>query len=828
MQTGADPEPRGPLAETRHAQARRSRRPPLLARATALPLLLGLFAVAVCLYSYEVVFLGRTFSPLGLVPGVMGEAGAWGYPGETRPDFYRVDPGAAAWQFEPWSREVGNAYLEGRVPLWNAHQGFGAPFLANAQSGGLDPLRLPLFLSRDPLVWDLYYLGRAFLGLVAVALFAARLGLGPSARIVAAFAYVFSGFHFIRGTSHKTEIYFLLPAVLWGTELLLQGRRRSGLLVVAATVALSTLSGMPECTLLTFVYAAAYGGFRLLTEARNRRAWRAALAPAALLAIGWLVGLGLSAPMTVPLAEYISQARTIHTAESEFGLFSKPIAEIGWLGVPYLPGLPNKHLNKGAGAATDENDFSGMAVLVLAAAGVVSLRGDRQRSVGLFALGAALLVGAKLFGVPLINELGRLPLLNLTLFVVFAPPLLTFSLALLAALGVQAALDRRLGARTSLGLAALAAHYLVLAGWLNRSLLEEARSTHLISTFGVAAVVALAACLLLWSSRAQKTLLVGGGCCLLVALELFWFSPRNAYQDRYDPFTVPPFIKFLQAERANGQPFRLFATQGLLYPNIATAFQLDDVRVIDPLTPSRSLEYVHLFLAPGAVDRYDGIGQGFAAFRGARWLDLANVRYFVVPASAPEPLDEQFENVYRGEVKVYENRNALPRAFLVGGVRAVANPDQAAAAMKEPGFDPSLVAVVEGAPTSLPSTSVPNPVGSARIERYSAQRVEIAVDAAQSGLLVLTDAYFPGWRAEIDGQPAQILPTNLAFRGVLVQPGSQRVTFTYAPTSFTVGLAIAAIAAIALVLTVVLLPRLGGSAPLAATLPGKTRGSSPE
>ena len=57
---------------------------------------------------------------------------------------------------------------------------------------------------------------------------------------------------------------------------------------------------------------------------------------------------------------------------------------------------------------------------------------------------------------------------------------------------------------------------------------------------------------------------------------------------------------------------------------------------------------------------------------------------------------------------------------------------------------------------------------------------------------MLTDSYFPGWHASIDGVEAPILPADVAFRGVLVPPGTHQVTFEYAPASFSIGLALAA------------------------------------
>ncbi|HTD76457.1 MAG TPA: YfhO family protein, partial [Chloroflexota bacterium] len=157
----------------------------------------------------------------------------------------------------------------------------------------------------------------------------------------------------------------------------------------------------------------------------------------------------------------------------------------------------------------------------------------------------------------------------------------------------------------------------------------------------------------------------------------------------------------------------------------------------------------------------------------------------------------QFKQVYAGEVSIWENTHALPRAFLIGDAQPATTTAGAVAHMQAPGFDPLQSAVVEiPSAEGLPSGSTPP--GSASITLYRQAEVHIAVEAQRPALLVLTDSYFPGWHASIDGVEAPILPTDVAFRGVLVPPGTHQVTFEYAPASFSIGLALAAGALIGL------------------------------
>ena len=117
-------------------------------------------------------------------------------------------------------------------------------------------------------------------------------------------------------------------------------------------------------------------------------------------------------------------------------------------------------------------------------------------------------------------------------------------------------------------------------------------------------------------------------------------------------------------------------------------------------------------------------------------------------------------------------------------------------------FDPAHQAVVEVSgsraaplPSLPPDQSAPRPV---RLVSYGSQRVELEVPAGAPGLLVLTDAYFPGWRATVNGRPAPIMPTDVAFRGVMLGGDASTVVFTYHAPGGNLGWGIPALAGLAL------------------------------
>jgi hypothetical protein len=79
------------------------------------------------------------------------------------------------------------------------------------------------------------------------------------------------------------------------------------------------------------------------------------------------------------------------------------------------------------------------------------------------------------------------------------------------------------------------------------------------------------------------------------------------------------------------------------------------------------------------------------------------------------------------------------------------------------------------------SVAVRNEHSHTRIRSWSPDRIEIQVDSSQPGVLVLHESYYPGWIAEVDGQPARILRADVLFRAVEVGEGRHLVVFRFAP-----------------------------------------------
>ncbi len=132
-----------------------------------------------------------------------------------------------------------------------------------------------------------------------------------------------------------------------------------------------------------------------------------------------------------------------------------------------------------------------------------------------------------------------------------------------------------------------------------------------------------------------------------------------------------------------------------------------------------------------------------------------------------QPIRGQYDMrlVHSGDVKIYENMHPAPRAF----ISSLAD-----------------CSTVNGQ-LSISAGTTPLAGSAVTITQDTPERITLLVNSEMPGWLVLRDAYYPGWVAQIDGSPSTISPADGMFRAVQVLPGAHTVTFTYAPDTVRLG-----------------------------------------
>jgi uncharacterized membrane protein YfhO len=140
--------------------------------------------------------------------------------------------------------------------------------------------------------------------------------------------------------------------------------------------------------------------------------------------------------------------------------------------------------------------------------------------------------------------------------------------------------------------------------------------------------------------------------------------------------------------------------------------------------------------------------------------------------------DGKYRLVHSGDVKIYKNLETLPRAFVVHQAEVIPDDEQAIARMRDPTFEPAqTIILADGEPLAGEGNAM------AEIVQYAPEEIVVDATTDAPGYLLLTDTFYPGWRATVDGVPAEIVRADVAFRALRLEPGAQRVEFRYQPTS---------------------------------------------
>ena len=126
----------------------------------------------------------------------------------------------------------------------------------------------------------------------------------------------------------------------------------------------------------------------------------------------------------------------------------------------------------------------------------------------------------------------------------------------------------------------------------------------------------------------------------------------------------------------------------------------------------------------------------------------------------------------------------VSHAYVVSDVLYESQPAKTIRMLASSEFDPLRQVILA---ESRPRQTIPTTGGEAKIIRYENNDVLINASLQTPGVLVLTDSYYPGWNAFVDGKETKILRANHFFRAVVLPKGAHRVEFRYEPWSFKLG-----------------------------------------
>jgi hypothetical protein len=174
------------------------------------------------------------------------------------------------------------------------------------------------------------------------------------------------------------------------------------------------------------------------------------------------------------------------------------------------------------------------------------------------------------------------------------------------------------------------------------------------------------------------------------------------------------------------------------------------------------------------VDKESGLSYPISA----KHIDLADATHW-----------RSIENI-GGGMRIYENLRVMPRAWLVSKV-VPATPAEILLALQTSWLpdgsrlDPATTALIEE-PIGL-EFQEKDPAATVQVVFIKDTSAEIRVVSSASAFLVVSDVYYPGWNAAIDGKSTRIFQANFVLRGIAVPSGSHTVRFEFRPMSLYIG-----------------------------------------
>jgi hypothetical protein len=684
--------------------------------------------------------------------------------------------------FTHWLNFATSSIQRGQLPLWNPYLFSGLPFAANPQPALFYPPTWLALLMPVPKALGLIVVLHLWLAGVGMIAWLRSEGASQAGALLGGVVFAFSGYFFVRVQAGHLGVITTgtwLPFVLWAYRRAVTERSWTLAILGGLPVGLSILAGHTASFLYVALGWAVYAAFCAWERWREGRSARAAARPVILAGVMLTVGLALAAVQVLPMVELVT--RSIRQT-SDYGFaarFSWPPGYLLTLLVPNFFGEPARTGYWGDGIYDEFIFYVGVLPLLLA---ILALRLRHQLRPFLSALG----LGALLLAFGEYGALHRLFYRFVPLFQAARAParagfLFTVAAAALAGLVITALqspdyddrrrllspLKRPLILTVAGGAAALVVAGFAAFAWGRESNPAAGRLYHLANQTAVFLLFFLLSVGLLKTWRSGS--LARGACCVLalglVVLDLWTFGgwtvqPVDVQDSDYwrvvaQAVDDPQAVRVLpwglnDVEQNGGMPFGLRSVFGY-----------------DPLVLQRYEEFITSVPDPRA-----------------RTYDLLNAGYLVT--SAPQEFPDEPESpqlvLEESGVWVYERPGVLPRAWVVPQV-AVMDDAAALARIHEPDFDPRAVALV-GSPLACEGEG-----GEAEIVRYEGNRIEAQVSGG-GGLLIFSEMDYPGWRATVDGQSAQLVRADYVLRGVCVPEGEHRVVLVYDPPLPKIGLAV--------------------------------------
>jgi hypothetical protein len=703
-------------------------------------------------------------------------------PNATPPNHDLFDP---THYFHPALLYASEEIRAGRFPFWNPYQYTGAPFFSNPQTATLFPLTALAYVLPVPLALALAAALKLAVAGVAMFWFLRVVGTGPVPAIIGALGFMLGSqmIGWLQWTF--SSAIMLIPALFAAVEQLRARATAGRTAALAILVGLELLAGYPQGSFHALVATAAWTLARAPGAARGF-AVRSAAAAA--------LGCGIAAVQLVPFVDYVRESAVYAYRAGWTAPLHVPIQSAVTFVMPLFYGAgPERWSVWQLGQFAVMTTFVGLVPIVALPCGVLHAV---QSPVARFFVAMVVVAGGVHYGGPLLGALAGAPGMSLGTNARLMP-WLAFGICTLAALGLEHGPAR--WARLLRGwfaivvLVVLSCVVVSLEHRAARGMTWSLTEQYLI---GLALLAAGAVTSIGWLTRRTATWGVALAACQLASLVPLALT-YNPVRDAGGFYPTPTAIAWLQQHRDG---------RAVLPGQLGSVYRIPLAQGYDGMTPRRIDEVV------GPVGTGNAVVAGFLENPLTLWgseplsavavlrsgiANLLGVRYVVLPPGADLGWPD-VRVVYDGaDARIFERPGAWPRAFLVGQARCVREAE-AIQLVRTGAIDFRREVILADCATPPPGREPASGDG-VEIVATAGDRVRLRVSATGPAYVVVTDTWFPGWRATVDGTEATLWRANHAFRAVWVPGGRHDVELRFRPRGFHAALAVtlAALAGVA-------------------------------
>src|SRR3989344_1488758 len=690
-------------------------------------------------------------------------------------------------QIYTWKKLVIDTWKSGSIPLWNPYGFSGTPLLANYQSAALSPGNILYFILPFIDAWSIQILLQPLMAGFFTYLFVRSLKLSKTASIISSLAFMFCGFlttWMMYGTLGYAIVF--LPLALFAIQKISSTQKWYYSLLLSISIPLSFFSGHFQTSLYFLIFILIYILFNFFTE-KNIKVFLLNVA-----SVFW--GLLLSATQLIPSIElYLNSVRSEIFMKSEV----IPWSYLPTFLAPDFFGNPVTR-NDWFGHYAEWNAYIGLLPLML---GFYSLR--KRNGITLFFFFSAALVFLLAFQTPMLDFLItlKIPVLSTSaasrIIVLFS-----FCFAVLAGFGFEnltADLKNRKLRPVFVWLGAFVLIFITL--WtisLSGFFFPEGKSQISLSNLKLPTLLLLASVFIILSGLFIKIknifIIISALLILLTAFDILRFAIKwQPFKPRDLVYPEVQISKFLSKLSGYDRVLANFGAEA------STTFRIPSVEGYDPLYIKRYGELV-IALSDGQYHKAERSVVLFpkkGTYTGTA-LNLLGIKYVVHKIADGREVwafpfwtypTDQFKMIHEDpNYQVYENQKVFRMAFLVNNIKIEKSEKKILGLILKEGVDLKKQAVAE---ENIELTGKSIDIGEAEIKEYKPNKITIEADSKGKNLLILTDPFYPGWKAYVDNKFSKIYRVDYAFRGIVVPDGKHRVVFNYAPESFRIGLLLA-------------------------------------